>query len=602
MRSFVIAGVIIIFYLMQLLLQEKAYRHVDGDGSGYYAYLIAVFIHKSTDFTPVLETERKRHSLDYMAHYFHKVNDVMINKFYLGTALMMLPFFLLAMLFTWITGMPLDGYNIIFQYGVALAGATWLAIGLLASKRLLLLFKIPKIPVVITLIAIAIGTNLFHYAYLQPSHSHVYSFAAVALFLLYTRLFFLRLKPRYFLLAAFFYGLVVLVRPSNGILVLIIPVIAGSGELFSSGLRYLVAKPRILIRGLILSMAVMGLQLAYNIHLTGRFFLWSYQNEGFNFGQPAFLQFLFGFRKGFFIYTPILFLSLAGIVLWWKQSKWAAWGVLIFFLLLVYILSSWWNWFYGDSFGMRPMVDFYALFAIPLGMLINHALQKQFTTIGLFTILATLIGLNLFQTWQYHAGILHPDSMNLKKYKYSFLRWGDEYKSVFGGYPEPLYSNNLGSLILTFTNTMEYSRDPWTTNGVQQSEGAYSGNQVAQMNQSNIYSPTLVLQKNEFPITKSDVYVKASLQFRENETNAAKDALLVYAVSDQMQQVIFYKTFRIKKMPDEVTSIWRLFETGFRVPAWSGADAEIKVYIWNKERKPFQIDDFVVSFYNIDEQ
>lgn len=602
MRSFVIAGVIIIFYLMQLLLQQKASRHVDGDGSGYYAYLTAIFIHKSTDFTPVLETERKRHSLDYMAHYFHQVNDVMINKFYLGTALMMLPFFLMAMLFSWITGMPLDGYNIIFQYGVALAGATWLAIGLLASKRLLLLFKIPKPSAVIALIAIALGTNLFHYAYLQPSHSHVYSFAAVALFLLYTRLFFLRLRSRYYLLAAFFYGLVVLIRPSNGILLLAIPIVAGSGELFLSGLRFLGAKPRILVRGLLLSIAVVGLQLAYNIHLTGRIFLWTYQNEGFNFGQPALLQFLFGFRKGLFIYSPMIFLSLAGVIVWWKQSQWAAGGFLIFSLILVFILSSWWNWFYGDSFGMRPMVDFYALFAIPLGMLTNYAIQNRLTKIGLFTLLAALIGLNLFQTWQYHAGIIHPDSMNLKKYKYAFLRWGDEYKNVFGGFQEPLYRNNLGSLILSFTNTMEYSRDPWTTNGIQQSAEAYSGNHVAQMNQSNIYSPTLVLQKDEFPLTKSDVYVKTSLQFLENETDAAKDALLVYAVSDQMQQVIFYKTFRIKELPDDLTNTWRLFETGFRVPAWSDAVTEIKVYIWNKERKPFQIDDFVVSFYNIDEQ
>jgi hypothetical protein len=602
MRSFVIAGVLVIFYLMQLLLQEKAYRHVDGDGSGYYAYLTALFIHKTTDFTPVLETEKTRHSLDYMAHYFHKVNGVLINKFYLGAALMMLPFFLLAMLFSWITGLPMDGYNIIFQFSVALAGASWLAIGILALNKLLLLFGISKQSAVITLISIALGTNLFHYAYLQPSHSHVYSFATIALFLLYVRLYFLRFKYRYYIVAAFFYGLVVLIRPSNGIVLLAIPIVAGSRELLSEGMRVLFKNPRILIRGIILTTATVALQLGYNFHLTGKLFLWSYQNEGFNFSQPAFFEFLFGFRKGLFVYTPLILLGFTGIVFWWKQSRWAAQSFLLFFLLLTYILSSWWNWFYGDSFGMRPMVDFYALLAIPLGMLINHVLKKRIHGFVFISVLSALIALNLFQTWQYKVGIIHPDAMNAEKYKFVFLRWGDDYKNALGGYAEPLYSNNLGALIAMYSNTLEYTRAPWTTNGIQPSEDAFSGNHLAQMNQSNIYSPTLVLQKDDFPITSSDIYVKTSFQFRENEINAAKNALLVYAVSDQTQQVKFYKTFKIKQMHDDILNQWRIFETGFRVPAWNSDAAEIKVYVWNKERKPFQIDDIKVSFYLIDEQ
>lgn len=601
MRSFVIAGVVIIFYLMQLLLQDKALRHVDGDGSGYYAYLTAVLIHKTTDFKPVLEAEKQRHSLDYMAHYFHSVGDVLINKFYMGTALMLLPFFLLAMLFSWIAGMPVDGYNIIFQYAVALSGATWLAIGLLATKRLLLLYQIEKPAAVISIITIALGTNLFHYAFLQPSHSHVYSFTAIALFLLYSRLFFLRLVPKHFALSMLFYGLVILIRPSNGIVILALPFIAGSKELFFNAFRFLIAKPRLLVRGLLLAMAIVGLQLIYNLHLTGKLFLWSYQNEGFNFASPAFLSFLFSFRKGFFVYTPLMLISFFGLVVLWRRSNWAAISFLAFFLMLVYILSSWWNWFYGDSFGMRPMVDFYALFAIPMALLLEYVLQKKVLTFIVFPVLLSVMALNLFQTWQYKAGIIHPDAMNAAKYRHVFLRWGEEYRNVFGGNAEPLYSDNLGGLIASFTNTMEHSRDPWTSNGIQQSEDAFSGSQVAQMNQSNIYSPTLVLQQGEFPTTKGEVYVKARIEFRENEPNAAQDALLVYAVSDNSQKVTFYKTFRIKQMPDNLTEDWRTFETGFRVPAWDDSVAEIKVYIWNKERKRFQLDDFDIAFYNIND-
>ncbi len=599
MRSFVIAGVVIIFYVIQLLLQEKAMRHVDGDGSGYYAYLTAVFIHKSTDFKPILEVEKKRHSLDYMAHYFHPFGEVFINKFYMGTALMILPFFLLAMLFSWITGMPVDGYNIIFQYAVALSGAFWLAIGMLATKRLLLCYQIPKSAAVLTIIAIVLGTNLFHYAFLQPSHSHVYSFAAVALFLLYSRLFFLKHLPKHFTLTMLFYGLVILIRPSNGIVILALPFIAETKETFTNAIKSLIAQPRLILRGTSLAIAIAGLQIIYNFHLTGRLFLWSYQNEGFNFTSPAFFSFLFSFRKGFFIYTPLMLVSFFGVIILWKRSNWAACGYLLFFFILVYILSSWWNWFYGDSFGMRPMVDFYALFAIPLALLIAWALKKNKLSLIFFPVLLSVVSLNLFQTWQYKAGIIHPDAMNAAKYKHVFLQWSDEYRNIIGGNAEPLYSNNLGSLIVSYSNTMEYSRNPWTSNGIQPLEDAFSGSQVAQMNQSNIYSPTLVLQKGEFPLTHGELYVKAGLVFRENETNAAQNALLVYAVSDHTQNVIFYKTFRIKQMPDNITEEWRKFETGFRVPAWDESAAEIKVYVWNKDRMRFQLDDFDLSFYYI---
>lgn len=587
---------------MQLLLQDKALRHVDGDGSGYYAYLTAVFIYKSSDFSPVLEAEKKRHSLDYMAHYFHRCNDVYINKFYMGTALLILPFFLLSMLFSWIAGMPMDGYNIIFQYGVALAGAAWLAVGLLATKRLLLLFDIPKSAVVVSLVSILLGTNLFHYAFLQPSHSHVYSFAIIALFLLYARLYFTRLKLNYFALTAIFYGLVLLIRPSNGLVIFALPFVAGSKDLFVNGWLYAAKKPKRIIHWILAVTLIVMLQVIYNFSLTGKLFLWSYQNEGFNFGQPAIIQFLFSFRKGFFIYTPIMLLSMAGVIVLWRKNKWMAGSFVLFVLLLVYVLSSWWNWFYGDSFGMRPLVDFYAMFALPFAMLISLGLQKRLYSFVLFPVLFVLVLLNLFQTWQYQVGMIHPDAMDGSKYRLVFLRWGNEYRHIFGGNPEPLYSNRLGGQIASYSNNMEHSGHPWTSNGIQPFAESFSGNQVAQLNQSNIYSPTLVLQKGEFPVTNGEIYVKVGLQYRENETSAAQDALLVYAVSDLHQLVVFYKTFRIKPMPDTLVERWRRFETGFKVPAWDESTEEIKVYVWNKERKRFQLDDFEISFYTLDEQ
>ncbi|HPA31612.1 MAG TPA: hypothetical protein PLV14_08440, partial [Bacteroidia bacterium] len=163
MRTFILGGVIIMFILTQLWRGGSAMRTVDGDGSGYYAYLTAVMIHHTTDFTTIYELEKSRRGLDYTAHYFHEKDGKMVNKYYLGTALMLLPFFLLASMYSFITGMPVDGYNILFQYAVSMGAAIYLALGLLATRKLLATFHIRKEVQLITLIALLFGTNLFYY-------------------------------------------------------------------------------------------------------------------------------------------------------------------------------------------------------------------------------------------------------------------------------------------------------------------------------------------------------------------------------------------------------------------------------------------------------
>lgn len=599
MRTFIAAGVIILFIFIQLWRGGEARRTIDGDGSGYYAYLTAVFIHHTTDFTAVYEVEKERRGLDYMAHYFHKTEKGMINKYYLGTALLMLPFFLLAWLYSVITGMPADGYNILFQYSVSLAAAVYLAVGLLALKRILDLKGFSKPIQLAVLIVLLFGTNLFYYAFLHPSHSHVYSFAAIAVFLLFTTLFFRTGGNKYLMLAAMMLGVIVLIRPTNILIMLSIPFVAAESEVFQQRIKQLLQSKVVLLFFILVFLSVFMLQPVFNFIQLGEISLWSYRNEGFIFQKPALLSFLFSYRKGFFVYTPLMLLIVPAMVTLWQRSLYQFITFLAYFLSLVFMLSSWWNWFFGDSFGMRAMIDHYPVLVLPIAELIRQLSGKRVTTAIISIFLGGVIILNLVQTYQYYAGILHPDSMSKEKYWFVFFKTSDQYRHVFGSYPEAVFGPVKEESGRTFLNEMEGQSAYWTSNGVVKSAMAYSGSYVAELNQSNIYSPTLVLTGESLVPKNEELYVSISLMYKELSVQASAEALLVYAASDLQNDLVFYKTFKMKQIPDTITDQWRNAIFGFKVPAWDNEIRQVKIYIWNRQQGLFQIDDFDVNIYPV---
>lgn len=595
MRTFITGGILVVFIFMQFVCGGDSRNIIDGDGSGYYAYLPAIFIHGTTDFTPVFELEKSRRGLDYMGHYFHQVGEKKVNKYSLGTALMMLPFFLLAWLYSIITGMPPDGYNILFQYSIAFGASIYAAIGLLATKKLIELFDVGKAVSLISVILVLLATNLFYYTFLQPSHSHVYSFAAISVFLLFARRYFLYEKLNDFRLAILVFGLIILIRPTNVIIFLSLPFLSGSSAVFVRSVKKLFKTPKILMLGLLSFFAVLGIQLVFNFIQTGNLLLWSYRNEGFHFSDPAILSFLFSYRKGFFVYTPLMLLIVPGMMLFFQHSKFSFYAFFAFVLALIYMLSSWWNWFFGNSLGMRAMIDFYPLLALPIALLINQFSETKWKRLLLSAFILPVIALNLFQTYQYYTGIIHVDSMTKEKYWYVFLKTDTSYRGVLGSFPEPVFPGFDEASSINFFNDMEGPSNLWTSNGVQASAEAFSGRYLAELSQSNIYSPTLVLMNENLFETETELYVTVNLMYRELEKNATSNALLVYAATDKNSELSFYKTFRIKQMPDDKTFVWRNGAFGFKVPAWNSNLAQVKVYVWNIQKTVFQLDDFEVN-------
>ncbi|MDV7401555.1 hypothetical protein RZS08_59605, partial [Arthrospira platensis SPKY1] len=100
----------------------------------------------------------------------------------------------------------------------------------------------------------------------------------------------------------------------------------------------------------------------------------------------------------------LMLLIVPGLVLIYQRSKYSFVTLAGFMVLLFFVLSSWWNWFFGDSFGMRSLVDYYSLFAIPIGYIFVQITNRLKRILSVVLLFMPFVFLNLFQTYQYYSG------------------------------------------------------------------------------------------------------------------------------------------------------------------------------------------------------
>jgi len=97
--------------------------------------------------------------------------------------------------------------------------------------------------------------------------------------------------------------------------------------------------------------------------------------------------------------------------------------ILFFPVLNIYIVFSWWCWWYGGGFGARALVESYALLSLPVAAAVERLwnsgrLIKAISTLLLFF----FIYLNIFQSRQYRIAQLHYESTSKELYWAVFLK------------------------------------------------------------------------------------------------------------------------------------------------------------------------------------
>lgn len=401
---------------------------INNDVVSYYAYLPAglIFHDLNFNFTKSLPEGFKGKIWVETAP-----NGKPILRMTMGLAILWLPFFVLAHLYAKIAGFEALGYSLPYSFSIFAAAIFYLLIGLIYLRKTLLKY-FSEVITGITILLVVMATNMIYYILSEPGMSHVFSFSLIITFFFYTLKWIEKPNLLLSLCLGFLAGLIVLIRPING-LFLIFPALL-SIRTFSEFYTRLISNWRyILLAGLAAFVVVLP-QLVYWKIQTGHLFFNSYMDSGrFYFLNSHVIDGLFSFRKGWFIYTPVMLFSIAGLFMLKQYSKGLTKVILIFLVIYVYVIFSWWCWWYGGSFGSRPMIDTYGIMAIPLAAFLSFIMKRAIWQRALLgVVLVLFVFLNQFQMNQYRTSLLHWDSMTGKAYKGIFLKknWPEGYDKM----------------------------------------------------------------------------------------------------------------------------------------------------------------------------
>ncbi len=435
LKSFQNYSYVVILIVVLIVLNEgigyKRYnrnRIVVDDVVSYYAYLPAAVVYHDLSF---------QFKKDLPIGFTGKIwtlklpDGRQVLKMSMGVAILILPFFFLAHLIALVTSLPADGYSAIYQFSVLTAAVFYLLAGLLFLRKALLRFFNDRV-IAIVVIAVVLGTNLFNYSAAEPGMSHVYSFFLFNGFLYFMLQWFEMPSWKNSFLFALFTGMIVLIRPVN-VLILVLPLLYRNGKGFRGYLNWLWEQRMKILFMAFWAFLVLLPQMIYWKYSTGHWVFYSYLDERFYFNHPHIIDGLFSYRKGWFVYTPLMLFFVGGIYLLRKRIPELFLPLLVFLIIDIYVIFSWWSWWYGGSFGARPMIESYGLLAFPFAVLVEKVMrQKIRIKIPAVILLAFLIYLNLFQSSQYRITMIHWAGMSKQVYWKIFLtkKWPENYEKL----------------------------------------------------------------------------------------------------------------------------------------------------------------------------
>lgn len=396
---------------------------IKWDVISFYGYLPATFIHgdPSLDFLDEGKIDN-----DNKFWWSPTENGRKIIYMSGGLSIMYAPFFFMAHALAPVFGEARDGFGSIYQFFLVWGTLVYVGIGFIYLKRILLRYFTPLVTA-ITLLLIGLGTNLYYYSTHEAAMSHAYNFVLITVFFhTLLRWYEAASWSRTFGLGLLF-GLFTLIRPTN-ILVIILLIFWGidSWASFRERIRFLVLNtPKVLV--MIFAFLLPWIpQFLYWKMITGQFLYYSYGAHGdrFYFDNPHIIESLFSYRKGWLLYTPIMIFAILGLIPVKRHIWGARFPIILYGVLMVYVMSCWWTWWFGGGFGGRIYIDMYGILALPLAAFVAAILEHRHKSVRdvMAGFLVFLLFFQLLQTRQYVGTAIHWDSMSKKAYWYNFLR------------------------------------------------------------------------------------------------------------------------------------------------------------------------------------
>ena len=580
-----------------------------GDCTGYYMYLPAMFLQH--DFKDLKQTIFERDKAAGIPRDSTKVvtdvgevyikDNIPIIKYTCGIAILESPAFLLAHLLSEVLKQPDTGFTKIYIFFIQLWNLLFAFAGLCLLSYVLseLFFKNDSV-IAVTLFAIALGTNLLHFAVFNTGMSHPYLFTLYALLLFATINFYKDYALKYAALIGISAGMITLVRP-NEIICLFIPFLYGIP--FTVGLKErlttLFKNKGFYVAVFLFAFCALP-QLLYWKSQSGHWIYYSYGSETFDFKHSKIHGGLFGFKNGWLPYTPIMAFAIAGIGLMVLKRGETLLATLIFLPVHIYVIYSWWCWTYINGLGSRPMIETYALLSVPLATF-TYVVQKNRIGFYLWILLVVFFASQqIMMTYQVSKNILWSEDSNQTFYRESFFKTHINMNDVIAYDTDEKQPEHAIFQHTIFLNDFEDSLNPHFVKGAAGTNGF-----AFLLDNKVVNAPEFERSLSECRLNPLD-WVKISFDAYAPPPSGSLYGNAIMRV--EFSKTAPYKSSAIriqnKIQPNQNCGIWVFpcFASGrvyfyTRVPQGANPGDKLKVYGVNYSESPVVIDNLLIEAY-----
>lgn len=553
------------------------------DVYGYFLYLPATFIYQDIGLENNiwLNAVRNKYNPSPTPYQYVKGKGSRQAIVYnIGYSFIYAPGFLIAHYLAEPLGYAADGFSTPYQLSLVITAFLLTMIGLIMLRKIALHFFSDTISALL-LVAVIVGTNYFFQAVYDGTMPHNILFTLNCFIIWYTIQWHKEKTFKNSLLLALFIGLASICRPTELIWVLL-PLFWNVYDKKSLNEKLNVFKEKFsqLIIVAIILLVIVSIQSVYYKYSLGNFLEINLRSERFSFLDPNTIPFLFSYKKGWLLYTPIMVFAIAGFYFLYKRNQTIWLSLFLFFVVNLFVVSNWECWWYGASFSQRPMVETYCMMAFPLGAFFSWiAENKKHIIQWIFILLISFcVVLNIFQTWQFLNYIIHSERMT-KEY----------YWKVFG---KTSFQENVGQYLSVDRNQTVFKE-------YAHYEENYTKKDVFTLdsfllNSAIQYSPGLNM--NYHDITgKSYVWVRASVNvYLTVPASESNSCLVMTFMSNGRASKYLTKEVRSLHVPAKV---WTTLEMDFLTPDLRHDDDKMVVYYWNMGNANVLIKDLKVIVF-----
>ncbi|MBI2968663.1 MAG: hypothetical protein HYY40_12755 [Bacteroidetes bacterium] len=591
-------------HLNEVLQYREKPLALAWDVYGYYLFLPSVFIYNDIGLTGkwLDETYHK-----YCKNYpFYQVapgtNGRRINIFVLGMAFIYSPAFFSAHAYAKIFGYPPDGFSAPYNWSMIILAMLYAFAGVFLLRKILLRYFNDLITF-LTMICLFWGTNYFFQCGIDGTLPHNYLFTLNCFFLLLVMKWHETGKLFFAAATGFMLGFLTLCRPTE-IILIFIPLLFNIYDRHSWNQKIQFFKthyPQYLAFAVSVFIAVLP-QLLYWKYSSGNW-ISIIREETLSLSEPYIVQTLFSYKKGWFVYTPMMLVAVIGFYHLFVYNKNIFFAIFSFFILNLYVQASWDNWWHGPSFSQRSLVESYAVTALPLGYFIYRTFSARRILKFIFlSVLLLLVIYNLFKIWQFRVYIIDGERMTREYFWRTFLTIGgitEEDKSFLEIDRNTdtgivaTFDINKYNLIATWIDNFEEGQARWDTVHTIDTF-SFDGSHCFTLTSDNPFSRPIA-EKYHNITDKDHIFIKASVKvYLLTEPSNSNSALCICV---QCRGNIYkWRSWGAAEF-NLVPGKWNTISTVYLTPILRHRHDEVRVFYWNTGTSPVFIDNLVVEAY-----